>query len=139
MSMDYQFHGSASYSRFEREITEIAESIFEGKKNSDLVSVEQEQKKDVGEHFKQGDLIGGLLATGFGSFSDFKGKKFSFPDGTPAIITKWLDDPYKELTVEETQSVWNEVKKHPEIEKISYQIYHELKDLVDCKMGWEIW
>lgn len=63
---------------------------------------------------------------------------FIFPKRTNTILVNWLNRPFNDLTEEETKVVWEEVRQHPEIEEISYQVWNELKICVGLETGWHI-
>lgn len=65
--------------------------------------------------------------------------KFVFPDGTNEILVRWFNNIYGEdFTEEETKIIWECIKNYPEIVEISYQIWYELKTLVDYNEAWYI-
>lgn len=127
MGMDYQYAGSASYPRFDRELCAIAE-VFGGIKTDYLKEREStEGERTFGYWF------------GFLSSDNTENKKFLFPEGTNETLVKWFNDAYGEsYTPEETRVVWECVKQHPEIKDISYQIWRELEVLVDLDEEWRI-
>ena len=95
MGMDYQYAGSASYPRFDRELCEVAK-VFGGIETAHLKERrETESERPLGYWF------------GFLSSDDSKEQKFSFPEGTNDILVKWFNDIYSEsFTPEETKIVW---------------------------------
>ena len=112
MGMDYRYSGSASYNRFDNELCEVAK-VFGG--------IE-----------KHPDIYYGLETAQHGD-------KFIFPKGTNEILVKWFNNIYyKKFTLEETIQIWKCVSEHPEIKKISLQIWKELETLVVCEQGWYI-
>lgn len=124
MGMDYQYAGSASYPRFDRELCDVAK-VFGGIKTEHLKERERtENERPCGYWF------------GFLSSDDSKEPKFVFPEGTDNILVKWFNDIYGYFTLEETEQVWKCISEHPEIKEISYQIWHELQDLVECEEFW---
>ena len=129
MGMDYKYAGSASYPRFDRELCAVAE-VFGGIKTEHLKEREAaENERPLGYWF-------GFLS------SDGSGEpKFVFPEGTNEVLIKWFNDPYNysdDFTEEETAIIWKQVYAHPEIEEISWQIWHELEMLVDNCDYWHI-
>lgn len=126
--MDYQYAGSASYPRFDRELCEVAK-VFGGIETAHLKERrETESERPLGYWF------------GFLSSDDSKEQKFSFPEGTNDILVKWFNDIYSEsFTPEETKIVWKNISKHPEIEEISNQIWHELEALCEDNEAWELY
>lgn len=126
MGMDYQYAGSASYPRFDREICNIV-AVFGGIKTEHLKEREDtEGERPFGYWF------------GFLSSDDSKEPKFVFPENTNKILVKWFNDIYEYLSIEETKVVWEEISKHPEIQEISHQIWYELQMLVNEEEGWDI-
>lgn len=128
MGMDYQYAGSASYPRFDRELCEVAK-VFGGVETARLKErKETENKRSLGYWF------------GFLSSDDSKETKFIFPDGTDKTLIKWFNDIYSEdFTLEETKIVWKNISKHPEIKEISSQIWYELKELCENNEAWELY
>lgn len=128
MGMDYQYAGSASYPRFDRELCEVAK-VFGGIETAHLKKRrETESERPLGYWF------------GFLSSDDSKEQKFSFPEGTNDILVKWFNDIYSEsFTPEETKIVWKNISKHPEIEEISNQIWYELEALCEDNEAWELY
>lgn len=128
MGMDYQYAGSASYPRFDRELCEVAK-VFGGIETAHLKErKETESERPLGYWF------------GFLSSDDSKEQKFTFPEGTNDILVKWFNDIYSEsFTPEETKIVWENVSKHPEIEEISNQIWYELEALCEDNEAWELY
>ena len=127
MGMDYIYAGSASYPRFDEELCAVAE-VLGGVKTEHL----KERKATENER---------VLGYWFGFLSsDYSDKtKFVFPEGTNETIVKWFNNIYSDdFTVEETKTVWEHVSKHPEIDKISHQIWYELKTCVECNDAWYI-
>ena len=64
---------------------------------------------------------------------------FIFPDDTNEILVKWFNQPYNDLTEEETKTIWEFISKYPKIENISWQIWNELKTCVELETGWHIY
>ena len=64
--------------------------------------------------------------------------KFVFPNGTNEVLVKWFNNIYGYFTSKETKIIWECIKTHPEINEISYQIWHELKTLVNLNEAWYI-
>lgn len=126
MGMDYQYAGSSSYPRFDRELCEIA-SIFKGMKTEHLKEREQtEDERPCGYWF------------GFMSSDDSDIPKFVFPDGTNEVLVKWFNNIYREFTAEETKIVWENISRHREIKDISSQTWNELNTLVKQGECWDI-
>ena len=124
MGMDYQWAGSASYSRFDRELCAVAE-VFGGIKTEHLREREAtENERPCGYWF------------GFLSSDDSEKTKFVFPEGTNSVLVKWFNNIYGDFTVEETKTVWEHISKHTEIEEISPQIWEELEILTEDDEAW---
>lgn len=127
MGMSYQYTGSASYPRFDRELCEVAK-IFGGVETAHLKERrETEGERSLGYWF------------GFLSSDDSKEPKFVFPEGTDKTLIKWFNNVYnRDFTVEETRTIWENIYKHPEIEDISSQIWDELETLYEEDDFWKI-
>lgn len=126
MGMDYQYAGSASYPRFDRELCAVAE-IFGGIKTEHLKEREAtESERPCGYWF------------GFLSSDNSDKPKFIFPEGTNKTLIKWFNNVYGDFTVEETKIIWKYIKEHPEVKKISHQIWSELQELISDDGEWYI-
>lgn len=126
MGMDYQYAGSASYPRFDRELCAVAE-VFGGVKTEHLKNrMETEQNRPLGYWF------------GFLSSDNSKEDKFVFPQNTDSILVKWFNNIYTDFTEDETLIVWKNISGHQEIKDISSQIWNELETLVNYGEGWSI-
>ena len=126
MGMDYNYAGSASYPRFDRELCNVAE-VFGGIKTEHL----KEREKTEGER-----PFGYWF--GFLSSDDSKIPKFVFPEGTNEILVEWFNNIYEFFDEEKTKIIWEQVSAHPEIKEISSQIWYELEALVECEDCWNI-
>ena len=126
MGMGYQYAGSASYPRFDRELCAVAE-IFGGIKTEHLKEREAtESERPCGYWF------------GFLSSDNSDKPKFVFPEGTNKTLIKWFNNVYGDFTVEETKIIWKCIKEHPEVKKISHQIWSELQELISDDGEWYI-
>ena len=127
MGMDYQYAGSATYPRFDRELCAVAE-VFGGVKTKHLKEREEtENKRPFGYWF------------GFLSSDSYDNTKFVFSEGTNETIIKWFNGIYRDdFTIEETKTVWEHISKHSEIKEISSQIWYELEMLVEMNESWSI-
>ena len=127
MGMDYKYAGSASYPRFDRELCQVA-AIFGGIPTEHLKERKAtENERPFGYWFC------------FLSSDGSNEPKFVFPEGTDETLVKWFNNPYGDsFTAEDTNTVWNHISQHPEIEDVSYQIYNELQTLVELEDSWEI-
>lgn len=126
MGMDYQYAGSASYPRFDRELCAIAES-FGGIKTEYLKERERtECECPFGYWF------------GFLSSDGSDSPKFIFPEETNEVLVRWFNNIYEDLSKEETKIVWKYISAHPEIKDVSSQIWNELEQLINQDEGWSI-
>ena len=127
MGMDYQYAGSASYPRFDRELCEVA-SVFGGKLSEHTEDIKNtENERPLGYWF------------GFISSDEQKDDKFVFPEGTDKTLVRWFNNIYSGcFSLEDTKHIFELIKQHPEIESISPQIWEELKCLSECGDGWFI-
>lgn len=125
MGMDYQYAGSASYPRFEKELCEVA-AVFGG-----MLTEELKKKKE--------ETIPNSLQYWFGVISSEspETEKFVFPKNTNEVLVKWFNDIYGTFSEYETATIWKIVSQHPEIQEISSQIWNELKSLAE--MPCECW
>lgn len=127
MGMDYQYAGSASYPRFDRELCAVAE-VLGGVKSEYLKERERIDRKDRINYW-----------FGFLSSDSSDMDKFVFPEGTNETIIKWFNCIYRDdFTVEETKTVWEHISRHLEIKEISSQIWYELEMLVEMNESWSI-
>ena len=126
MGMDYQYMGSASYPRFDKELCDVA-AVFGGIKTEYL----KEREKSIDEK---------TLAYWFGFLSsdDSKEPKFLFPEGTDEVLVEWFNNIYKLFLPQETKIVWKCVSQHPEIKEISSQIWGELENCALFNDSWYI-
>ena len=126
MGMDYQYAGSASYPRFDRELCSVVE-VFGGIKTEHLKEREEtENERPFGYWF------------GFLSSDSSDLPKFAFPEDTNEVLVKWFNNVYDEFSEEETKIVWEHISTHPEIKEISIQLWRELEQLAECNEGWRI-
>ena len=125
MGMDYMFAGSASYPRFNKELVAIAE-IFGGK----LIN-ENENPDNAVPSMSSIYWFGTI---NWGDHSD----KFTFPEETNPLLVRWFNHVYTSYNRFDTRLIWDEIRKHPEIEDISPQIWSEFRALVECGEGWDI-
>lgn len=126
MGMDYQYAGSASYPRFDRELCSVAE-VFGGVKTEHLKQREEtENDRPFGYWF------------GFMSSDGSDTPKFTFPEGTNEVLVKWFNNLYEDFSEEETKIVWEYISAHLEIEEISSQLWYELQTLTELDEGWSI-
>ena len=126
MGMDYQYAGSASYPRFDRELCSVVE-VFGGVKTEHLKEREEtEGERPFGYWF------------GFMSSDNSSVPKFTFPKGANEVLVKWFNNIYDDLSVEDTKIVWEHISAHPEVKEISDQLWYELKMLVKYNEGWSI-
>lgn len=126
MGMGYRHAGSASYPRFEDELRLVAAALGcrETERLGELRKASEE--KPFGYWF--GCMYG----------DDAHRAKFDVPDGLPEAVARWLNDPYGRRTPEETREIWSAVSARPGIEKLSPQMWSELRYLAGRGEGWEI-
>lgn len=129
MGMDYKYAGSASYPRFDEEIEKCA-CVFGGRKTKYLTQLEEDVSKSS------------WVAQMFGTISSDPNSeklKFEFPEGTPAIIIRFFNNPYGQFSIEETKQLMACFEDHiEELEKISHQIVFELEIVTECNESWSI-
>lgn len=126
MGMDYCYSGSASYPRFDEEVTEIVRLL-----GGETTEVYNQMKKSTETSMSK--YFFGVLP------EETKEPKFVFKEGTPEILQRWFNNIYGEYDPSETKEIWEEIKKHPEIEEISWQIWNELETLVKYNESWSIY
>lgn len=127
MGMDYQFAGSASYDRFDREIIALAQA-FGGKLNPDF----QRRMSDI--QSKVFYPFGTINV----SEEDRQADKLVFPDGFDKIIAHWLNHPFDEVSAADTKHIYSILNVHPWVGSISYQICTELQQCCENECGWNI-
>lgn len=120
MGMDYLFSGSASYPRFNDELSKIVE-LFGG---SIVTNRKPANECTMVEYFMEAPL------------------KYIFKEGTPGVFIKWANDPYGDynsFTFEETKELYIFLKtKWNKVKEISSQIANELKTCYQNKCPWSI-
>ena len=118
MGMDYKYSGSASYGRFDKELCAVAE-IFGAVKTDNLKTRETDVARFNSKH--------NMFYHVFGTYSILKADelKFLFPKDTNKTLVKWFQNVYGKFTVEETKEIFEQMRKHPDIEIISQQIWNE--------------
>lgn len=125
MGMDYFFNGSASYPRFNKELTAIV-ALFGGYVLEEL----KKQQEAVPE---------GSIDWWFGKPMNEADEKFIFKEEVPEAFKKWANHPYDDFTLEETEEIFNLLRtKEDEVNAISEQMYHEFEMLIDCSCAWSI-
>lgn len=126
MGMDFEYAGSASYPRFDRELCDVA-VVLGGIKTEHLKEREAtESDRPFGYWF------------GFASSDDSDEPKFAFPETVDGTVVKWFNNVYDDFTAKETKIVWDAISAHPEIQEISPQIWEELKARAEYNEGWHI-
>ena len=118
MGMDYRSVGSASYPRFNDELKGIVE-LFGGKM---VTNRKPKEQCTMVEYFMEEPL------------------RYEMPEGTPASVIKWVNNPYAEdFTAEETKEIYNFLKpKWNKVKAISGQIAEELRCCVYDETNWSI-
>lgn len=134
MGMDYRYAGSASYSRFDEEITKVAE-ILGGKLKPHYRELMDSVKKAESENPKRFFIFGTLNA----SKKSRNSEKYDFPAGFDKVVADWLNHPYKEQTIDDTLHIWDIIKYYPRIDEVAHQIWYEMKMLVQSKQNWYIY
>lgn len=131
MGMDYKYSGSASYGRFDKELCAVAE-IFGAVKTDNLKTRETDVAKFNSKH--------NMFYHVFGTYSILKADelKFLFPKDTNKTLVKWFQNVYGKFTVEETKEIFEQMRKHPDIEIISQQIWNELLFCSKNNLPWHI-
>lgn len=129
MGMDYKYSGSASYSRFDKELCAVAE-VFGAVKTECLKAREVDVARCNSKH--------NIFYNVFGTYSVLKADepKFIFPKDINKTLVKWFQNVYGKFTVEETREVFRQCTKHPEIKTISQQIWNELSFCSKNKLPW---
>lgn len=125
--MDYRYAGSASYPRFDSELTAIAK-LFGGELTEDLKEKINTEPKTIYDYW-------------FGTLSSMEpdDKKFIFPENTNPVLVKWFNNPYDYFSFKETKIIWDNIKPYAEkIKALSEQIFEELECCVECLQGWHI-
>lgn len=134
MGMDYRYAGSASYSRFDEEITKVAE-VFGGKLKPEYQTTMNTVKKLESENPR--------IFFGFGTINATdelrRGEKYDFPEDFDQVVADWLNHPYKAQTIEDTLHIWDIIKYYPEIDEVAHQIWYEMRMLVQNKQNWYIY
>lgn len=134
MGMDYRYAGSASYSRFDREITEVAE-VLGAKLKPEYQELMDKVKKAESENPNVFYAFGTINATD----KSRKAEKYDFPERFDRIVKNWLNHPYKQQTIEDTVHIWEVVRDHPKVKEVSEQIWYELQQCVARGVNWYIY
>lgn len=126
MGMDFEYAGSASYPRFDRELCNVA-AVLGGIETKHLKERKAtEDTRSFGYWF------------GFISSDDSNEPKFVFPETINKTVVKWFNNIYEHFTADETKIVWKTISTFPEAKEISPQIWEELKARVEYNEGWHI-
>ena len=133
MGMGYRYAGSASYSRFDEEITKVAE-ILGGK----LTPEYQKLLDDVNRAEKENSNVFYAFGTLNASAKSRQAEKYEFPEGFDTIVKNWLNHPYNEQTVSDTVHIWEFVREHPKVKEVSHQIWYELEQCGTRGVNWYI-
>ena len=126
MGMDYQYAGSASYPRFEKEIADVAA----------LLGCAKTRAADVLKTASDAEPLGRWF--GFMSGLGPDDEVFAVPESLPEPVAEWLNRPYESRTPEETAAIWSAVSSVPAIEDAAYQIWRELEQLAAYGEGWDL-
>ena len=127
MGMDYEYAGSASHPRFEREIAAVA----------GILGCQKTKRRDELKEAKGKEPFGYWF--GFMHDAQPDDEIFAVPNTYPEALAKWLNRPYDSRTSEETAEIWNVISLHPEIKDMSMQIWVELQNRVAYGEGWELY
>ncbi len=120
MGMDYQYAGSASYPRFNSELSSVA-AIFGG---IETKTATEKQLSDYGSEYINS--------------AEQSLPRFIFPVNTNETLIRWFNDPYGDFDEKETDIIWNHIKQHEEIKQLSKQIWDELRILTEHSEPWYI-
>ena len=134
MGMGYGYAGSASFSRFDEEITKVAE-VLGGKLKPEYVELMDSIKKEESKNLKTFFPFGILNE----SVESRNSEKYDFPKGFDQVVADWLNHPYKEQTIEDILHIWDIIKYYPEIDEVAHQIWYEMRMLVQNKENWNIY
>ena len=134
MGMDYRYAGSASYSRFDEEITKVAE-ILGGKLNPEY----QKLLDDIHRAEKENPNVFYAFGTLNASAKDRQAEKYEFPEEFDSIVKDWLNHPYKEQTIPDTIHIWEIIRDHPNVKEASEQIWYELQQCGVRGVNWYIY
>ena len=143
MGMDYLYAGSASYERFDNELSKIAIELFDAKLNDKFLKRKEAQDKLIKN--SQSISSGRTYIFPFGFLYSEKGdekeEKIIFPKYTRKVIKKFFNNPYDEFTVEETKQIADIILSKNRINKvreISPQLFKELTFRRKYKEQWFI-
>ena len=132
--MNYRYAGSASYSRFDEEITKVAE-ILGGKLKPEyrklLDNVHKAEKENPNVFYAFGTLNVPDKSR--------QAEKYEFPEGFDPIVKDWLNHPYKEQTIPDTAHIWEVVSDYLEVKEVSHQIWYELQKCGTHGVNWYIY
>lgn len=132
--MDYRYAGSASYSRFDREITEVAE-VLGAKLKPEYQELMDKVKKAESENPNVFYVFGTINATD----KSRKAEKYDFTERFDRIVKNWLNHPYKQQTIQDTVHIWEVVRDHPKVKEVSEQIWYELQQCGTRGVSWYIY
>ena len=122
MGMYYSYAGSSSYSRFDEEITKVAEVL-----GAKLKPEYQKLFDNVHRSIKENPDVFYAFGTLNVSAKDRQSEKYEFPEGFDPIVKNWLNHPYNEQTVSDTIHIWEVIREYPKIKEVSHQIWYELE------------
>ena len=128
MGMDYQYAGSASYPRFDKEILDIVQQVFGGAKSTALQQTEDEVSK------------GSWVTKMFGTMSSMKGEdKYIFPDNIPEHVAYFFNHLYDRFNPEFMEDVYSFIEPRlTNMEEISNQFVCELQMVHECGADWHL-
>lgn len=135
MGMGFNHAGSATYSRFRREMTEIAK-LFGILENTEFTAAKQGMETTISDWM--------------GKYEDLNMTKYVYPENTPKEVIAWFEDPYEYLTPDKTKIVHDYILepyvwlseqnnyRDEVVKDVSPQIAEELKCSVEFDTGWLI-
>ena len=101
MGMDYAYAGSASYGRFDDELTELAKRVFHAKLTEEYLK----RKQFIDSCKKSKNNIFYPFGYLHPNVDDTNKEKFIFPKHTKEVIKKFFNNPYGDFTDEETKQI----------------------------------
>ena len=128
MGMDYQYAGSASYPRFDQEISDIVQQVLDGTKTPALIKVE-------------GKVCNGNFVTKmFGSMSSMGDcDKYVFPDTIPENVAYFFNHLYDKFSPGFMEDVYLFLEPYlTKMEKFSSQFVCELNMVHECEDYWDL-
>lgn len=126
MGMDYKYAGSASYPRFDKEISDIVTQVLGGCKSNKLIQKENSVK---------GDWVSSM----FGTASNMKDDKYVFPDDVPGNVAYFFNHLYDKHSPGFMNDVYLFLSSYfDKISKISNQFVTELEMIHSMNEFWKL-